>query len=77
MLCQQYGKRAKKFSDPHVLNKILQYIQKKKAIKKKIEKLTSDMKLSQVINSSIREIQAAIMIAITTAVVVTTVTTNS
>jgi len=47
-----------------------------KAIKKRIEELTSDMKLSQVINSSIREIQAAIMIAITTAVVVTTVTSN-
>ncbi len=48
----------------------------RKAIKKKIELMTSDMKLSQVINSSIREIQAAIMIAITAAVVVTTVTSN-
>ncbi len=48
-----------------------------KAIKKRIEEMTSDMKLSQVINSSIREIQAAIMIAITTAVVVTTVTSSN
>ena len=47
-----------------------------KEIKKQIEVLTSDMKISQVINASIREIQAAIMIAITSAVVVTTVTNN-
>lgn len=45
-------------------------------IKKKISSLTSDMKISQVINSSIREVQAAIMIAISSAVVVTTVTNN-
>ena len=48
----------------------------RKAIKKQIEAMTSDMKLSQVINASIREIQAAIMIAITSAVIVTTVTSN-
>ena len=48
----------------------------RKAIAKKIEAMTSDMKLSQVINASIREIQAAIMIAITSAVIVTTVTSN-
>lgn len=47
-----------------------------KEIKKKIEELTSEMKISQVINSSIREIQAAIMIAISSAVIVTTVTNN-
>ena len=47
-----------------------------KEIKKKIESLTSEMKISQVINSSIREIQAAIMIAISSAVIVTTVTNN-
>lgn len=49
----------------------------RKAIKKKIEAMTSDMKLSQVINASIREIQAAIMIAITTSVMVSTITTSS
>jgi Golgi phosphoprotein 3 len=51
-------------------------IDDRKVLKKKIVAMTSDMKLSQVINSSIREIQAAIMIAITTAVVVTTVTNH-
>ena len=35
LLCQQYGKRVKKFNDPETLKKLLQYIQKKKAIKKK------------------------------------------
>ena len=35
LLCQQYGKRVKKFNDPVVLKKLLQYIQKKKAMKKK------------------------------------------
>jgi len=51
-------------------------VEDRKGLKKKIEVLTSDMKLSQVINSSIREIQAAIMIAISSAIVVTTVTNN-
>ena len=49
----------------------------RKAIKNKIEAMTSDIKLSQVINSSIREIQAAIMIAIATAVVITTTVPNN
>lgn len=35
LLCQQYGKRVKKFNDPLTLNKLLQFIQKKKAIKKR------------------------------------------
>ena len=49
----------------------------RKVIKNKIEHMTSDMKLSQVINTSIREIQAAIMIAITTAVVITTTASSN
>jgi hypothetical protein len=48
-----------------------------KAIKKKIKEVTKDMKVSQVINKSIREIQAAIMIAITSSIIVTSVATNS
>ncbi|NVJ46856.1 MAG: GPP34 family phosphoprotein [Cytophagia bacterium] len=48
-----------------------------KAIKKKIQEVTKDMKVSQVINKSIREIQAAIMIAITASIIVTSVATNN
>lgn len=48
----------------------------RKAVKVKLEALTSDMKISQLINTSIREIQAAIMVAIMASVVVTTVTSN-
>lgn len=48
-----------------------------KEIAKKIAQMTSDMKLSQIINSSIREIQAAIMIAIMSAAVVTTTVTSN
>lgn len=35
LLCQQYGKRVKKFNDPEVLKKIYQYMIKKKATMKK------------------------------------------
>lgn len=48
-----------------------------KAIRAKIQEVTKDMKVSQVINKSIREIQAAIMIAITASIIVTSVATNN
>ncbi|WP_420386937.1 GOLPH3/VPS74 family protein [Roseivirga sp.] len=48
-----------------------------KAVRKKIKEVTKDIKVSQVINKSIREIQAAIMIAITTSIIVTSVATNN
>lgn len=48
-----------------------------KAVKKKIKEVTQDVKISNAINKSIREIQAAIMIAITTTMIVTTVTTST
>lgn len=48
-----------------------------KAVKKKIKEVTQDVKISSAINKSIREIQAAIMIAITTTMIVTTITTSS
>lgn len=43
-----------------------------KVVKKKIKEVTQDVKISSAINKSIREIQAAIMIAITTTVIVVT-----
>lgn len=46
-----------------------------KKVKKKIKEVTQDVKVSGAINKSIREIQAAIMIALTTTLVVTTITT--
>lgn len=48
-----------------------------KQLKKKIKDITQDVRISQAINKSIREIQTAIMIAITTTLVVTTITTTS
>ena len=48
-----------------------------KAIRNKIKEVTKDIKGSQVINKSIREIQAAIMIAITASIIVTSVATNN
>lgn len=48
-----------------------------KAIRNKIKEVTKDIKVSQVINKSIREIQAAIMIAITASIIVTSVATNN
>ncbi|OEK04483.1 GOLPH3/VPS74 family protein [Roseivirga misakiensis] len=48
-----------------------------KAVKKKIKEVTQDVKISNAINKSIREVQAAIMIAITTTMIVTTVTTTT
>ena len=48
-----------------------------KAISKKINEVTKDIRVSQIINKSIREIQAAIMIAITASIIVTGVTSNS
>ena len=44
-----------------------------KVVKKKIKEVTQDVKISSAINKSIREIQAAIMIALTTMIVVTNV----
>lgn len=46
-----------------------------KEVKRKIKALTDDIRISQAINTSIREIQTAIMIAITTTLVITTITT--
>ena len=43
-----------------------------KVVKKKIKEVTQDIKISQSINKSIREIQAAIMVAMMSAIVVTT-----
>jgi Golgi phosphoprotein 3 len=43
-------------------------------VKERIKAVTQDIKISQVINKSIREIQAAIMVALMSAVIVTTVT---
>ncbi|MFT6971827.1 MAG: Golgi phosphoprotein 3 [Roseivirga sp.] len=43
-------------------------------VKERIKAITQDIKISQVINKSIREIQAAIMVALMSAVIVTTVT---
>jgi hypothetical protein len=48
-----------------------------KEIKRKIKNVTEDIKISQAINKSIREIQTAIMISITTTLVVTTIVTNN
>lgn len=48
-----------------------------KEIKKKIKTVTEDIKISQAINSSIREIQTAIMISIATTMVITTVITTN
>jgi len=48
-----------------------------KEVKRKINALTDDIRISQAINTSIREIQTAIMIAITTTLVVTTITTSN
>ncbi|WP_339697665.1 GPP34 family phosphoprotein [uncultured Roseivirga sp.] len=48
-----------------------------KVVKKKIKEVTQDIKISQSVNKSIREIQAAIMVAMMSAIVVTTVTTSS
>ncbi len=48
-----------------------------KVVKSKIKKVTEDVQISGAINKSIREIQAAIMIAIATTLIVTTVTTSS
>ncbi len=46
-------------------------------VKKKIKEVTQDVKISGAINKSIREIQAAIMIAIMASVVITTSTATS
>ena len=48
-----------------------------KEVKRKIKEITEDIRISQAINKSIREIQTAIMIAITTTMVVTTITTSN
>lgn len=48
-----------------------------KKIKARIKQVTEDIKISQTINQSIREIQTAIMIAIATTMIVTTVTTSN
>lgn len=48
-----------------------------KEVKRKIKEITEDIRISQAINKSIREIQTAIMIAITTTLVVTTITTSN
>lgn len=48
-----------------------------KAISKKISEVTKDIRVSQIINNSIREIQAAIMIAITASIIVSNVVTNN
>ena len=48
-----------------------------KQVKEKIKEVTQDVKISGAINKSIREIQAAIMIAITTTMVVTTIASGS
>ncbi len=45
-----------------------------KIVKKKIKEVTQDIKISNVINRTIREIQATVMIAVTAAVIVTTTT---
>lgn len=46
-------------------------------IKKKLKVLTQDIRISRAINKSIREIQTAIMIAIASTIVVSTVTTSN
>ena len=43
---------------------------------KEIKEVTKDVQVSGVVNKSIREIQAAIMLAITTSIVVSTVVSN-
>ncbi|MCE7991671.1 MAG: GPP34 family phosphoprotein [Roseivirga sp.] len=48
-----------------------------KEVKRKIKEVTEDIKISQAINKSIREIQTAIMISIATTMVVTTVITSN
>ena len=48
-----------------------------KEIKKKLKEVTEDIRISRAINQSIREIQTAIMVSITTTMVVTTVITNN
>ena len=47
-----------------------------KMIKARLSEVTKDVKISAAINKSLREIQTAIMIAITTTIVVTTITTS-
>lgn len=48
-----------------------------KEVKRKIKEVTEDIRISQAINKSIREIQTAIMISIATTMVVTTVITSN
>lgn len=45
-------------------------------VKKKIKEVTQEIRISHVINKSIREIQAAIMVALMSAVIVTTITNH-
>lgn len=45
-----------------------------KAVRKKIKEVTSEMKISKVINNSVREIQSAIMMSIISTVVITSAT---
>ena len=45
-------------------------------VKKKIKEVTQDIRISHTINKSIREIQAAIMVALMSAVIVTTITNH-
>ncbi len=47
-----------------------------KKIKARLSEVTKDVKISAAINKSLREIQTAIMVAIATTIVVTTVTSN-
>lgn len=48
-----------------------------KEVKRKIKEVTEDIKISQSINKSIREIQTAIMISIATTMVMTTIVTTN
>ncbi|WP_323756593.1 GOLPH3/VPS74 family protein [Roseivirga sp.] len=48
-----------------------------KVVKKKIKEVTQDIKISQSVNKSIREIQAAIMVAMMSAIIVTTTINTS
>ena len=48
-----------------------------KIVKKKIKEVTQDIKISQVVNRTIRDIQAAIMIAVMASVIVTTTSSTS
>jgi len=47
-----------------------------KIVKKKIKDVTQNIEISQVVNRTIRDIQAAVMVAVMAAVIVTTVTIN-